>query len=73
MVKTLPSKAGSVSLIPGPGAKIPHASELKKKKETHPKQKQFCNKSNKEFRNSPHQKKNVNQKKSSSSKGSIPP
>ena len=34
MVKTLPSKAGSVSLIPGPGAKIPHASQLKKKKKT---------------------------------------
>ena len=32
MVKTLPSKAGSVGLIPGPGAKIPHASQLKKKK-----------------------------------------
>ena len=31
MVKTLPSKAGSVGLIPGPGAKIPHASQLKKR------------------------------------------
>ena len=56
MVKTLPSKAGSVGLIPGPGAKIPHASQLKKKKKKK-KQKQYCNKSNKEFRNSPHQKK----------------
>ena len=34
MVKTLPSKAGNVSLIPGPGAKIPHASQLTKKKKT---------------------------------------
>ena len=70
MVKTLPSKAGNVSLIPGPGAKIPHASQLTKKKKR--KQKQFCNKSNKEFRKSPHQKK-FKSKKLVLSKGSIPP
>ena len=71
MVKTLPSKAGNVSLIPVPGAKIPHASQLTKKKQKR-KQKQFCNKSNKEFRKSPHQKK-FKSKKLVLSKGSIPP
>ena len=30
MVKTLPSNAGAVGLIPGWGAKIPHASWPKK-------------------------------------------
>ena len=39
MVKTLPSKAGSVSLIPGLGAKIPHASQLKQTNKQTKKQK----------------------------------
>ena len=74
-VKASPSSAGGVSLIPGLGAKIPHASQLKNKqtkKKQKQKQKQFCNKSNKEFRNSPHQKK-FKSKKLVLSKGSIPP
>ena len=32
MIKTLPSNAGDVGLIPGQGAKIPHASWPKKAK-----------------------------------------
>ena len=71
MVKTLPSKAGSMSLIPGPGAKIPHASQLTKKKKNE-------NKSN--FVINPiknlervHIKKKFKSKKLVLSKGSIPP
>ena len=53
MVKILPSNAGGVGLIPGRGAKIPHASWPKNQ---NIKQKQYCNKFNKEFKNGPHQK-----------------
>ena len=43
MVKTLPSKAGGVSLTPGQGIKIPNASQPKNQ---NIKQKQYCNKFN---------------------------
>ena len=55
-VKTSPSKAGGVGLILDWGAKIPHASGLKKKKKQNIKQKQYCNKFKKDFKNSPCQK-----------------
>ena len=54
VVKTSPSNAGGVSLIPGWGAKMPHASQPKNQ---NIKQKQYCNKFNKDFKNGPHQKK----------------
>ena len=37
MVKTLPSNAGGEGSTPGPGAKIPHASGPKNKKQTNKK------------------------------------
>ena len=52
MVKTLPFNADSVGSIPGQGAKITHASWPKNIK-----QKQYCNKFNKDFKNGLHQKK----------------
>ena len=52
-VKTLPSNAEGVGLIPGQGTKIPHAKKKKSHKKT---QKQCCHKSNKDFKNGPHQK-----------------
>ena len=51
VVKTSPSSAGGAGLIPGPGAKIPHASRPKNQ---NIKQKQYCNKFNKAFKNGPH-------------------
>ena len=54
MVKTSPSNTGGVGLIPGWGAKIPHAAQPKNQ---NIKQKQYCNKFNKDFKNGPHQKK----------------
>ena len=56
MVKSLPSSAGGVGLIPGWGAKIPHVSRPKNE---NIKQKQYCNKFNKDFKNGPHQKKHI--------------
>ena len=53
VVKTLPSNAEEAGLIPGRGAKILHASRPKQPKH---KQKQHCNKFNKDFKNGPHQK-----------------
>ena len=53
-VKTSPSSAGDAGLIPGQGAKIPHASWSKNQ---NIKQEQYCNKFNKDFKNCPHQKK----------------
>ena len=53
MAETLPSNAGSVGSIPGRGAKIPHASWPKSQ---NIKQKQYCNKFNKDFKSGPHQK-----------------
>ena len=54
VLKTSPSNAGGAGLIPGWGAKIPHASRTKNQ---NIKQKQYCNKFNKDFKNGPHQKK----------------
>ena len=53
MVKTLPSKVGSVGSISGWEAKIPHGSWSKNIK-----QKQYCNQFHKDFKkkNGPHQK-----------------
>ena len=47
VVKTSPSMAGSSSSIPGQGAKIPHASQLKNQ---NLKLKQYYNKFNKDFK-----------------------
>ena len=49
MVKTLPSNAGGASSIPGQGGKIPHALWPKNE---NIKQKQYCKKFNKDFKNS---------------------
>ena len=47
VIKTSPSIAGGVGSIPGRGAKIPHASWPKNQ---NVKQKQYCNKFNKDFK-----------------------
>ena len=52
VVKSSPSSAGNEGLIPGQRVKIAHASGLKPSKNI--KQKQCCNKFNKDFKNSPH-------------------
>ena len=52
VVKT--SNAESVGSIPGQGAKTPHVS---RQKNQNTKQKQYCNRFNKDFRNGPHKKK----------------
>ena len=49
VVKT--SNAGDAGLIPGQGAKILHASQPKSQ---NIKQKQYCNKLYKDFKNGPH-------------------
>ena len=54
VVKSSLASAGDMSSIPGRGAKIPHASIPKKKQNI--KQKQYCNKVNKDFKNGPHRK-----------------
>ena len=54
MVKTSPSNAGGAGLIPGQEAKIPHTSGPK---DQNLKEKQHCNKFNKDLKNSLHQKK----------------
>ena len=59
VVKTLPSNAGGAGSIPGRGAKTPHSSGPKNQ---NTKQKQYCNKFNKDFKNGPHQK-NLKKKK----------
>ena len=56
VVKTLPFNAGGKGLILGQGAKIPHASRPENQ---NIKQKQYCNKFNKDFKNGPHQKTNL--------------
>ena len=61
VVKTSPSKAEGEGSIPGGVAKIPHASRPKKQ---NIKQKQYCNKFNKDFLNGPHQKRKELLKKS---------
>ena len=53
VIKTSPSNAGGVGSIPGQGAKIPHALGPKNQ---NIKQKQYCNKINKDFKYGPHQK-----------------
>ena len=53
VVKTLPSNSGDAGSTPGRGAKIPLASWPKNQ---NVKQKQYCNKFNKDFKNGPHQK-----------------
>ena len=58
VVKTLASNVGDVGLIPDPGTKIPHASWQEKKNKTI-KQKRYCNKFNKDFKNGPLQKKKI--------------
>ena len=64
MVKTLTSNLGVAGLIPGERAKIPHALQPKYQ---NIKQKQYCNKFNKDFKNGPHQKKKNLKKKNNSS------
>ena len=54
VVKTSSSSAGGVGSIPGRGAKIPHALRPENQ---NIKQKQYCNKFNKDFKNGPRQKK----------------
>ena len=60
VVKTSPTNAGHADLIPDLEAKIPYSSGPKNQ---NIKQKQYCNKSNKDFKNGPHQKKKKNLKK----------
>ena len=54
VVQTSPSNTGGAGSIPGQGARIPHASWPKHQ---NIKQKQYCNKFTKDFKNGPHQKK----------------
>ena len=60
MVKTSSSSARGAGLIPGPGARIPHALQPKNQ---NIEQKQYCSKLNKDFKNGPHQKKSKNKQK----------
>ena len=53
VVKTSPSNAGGAGSIPGQRDRIPHASQPKHQ---NIKQKKYCNKFNKDFKNDPHQK-----------------
>ena len=59
MVKILPSSAGGAGSIPSWEAEIPHAWWSKYQ---NMKQKQYCNKFNKDFKNGPHLKKKYYQK-----------
>ena len=54
VVKTLPSNTGGASSIPGGGAKMPHVSQPINQ---NVKEKQYCNKFNKDFKNGSSQKK----------------
>ena len=56
VVKISPSNAGGAGLIPGQGAKIPHALRPKNQ---NIKPKWYCNKFNKDFKNGPQQKKKI--------------
>ena len=49
-LETSPSHAGNVGSIPGQGAKNPHGLEPKSQ---NTKEKQYCNKFNKNFKNGP--------------------
>ena len=53
VVKTAPSDAGGMGSIPGWWANIPHASWTKNQSI---KQKKYCKKLNKDFRDGPHKK-----------------
>ena len=55
MVKTSPSNAGSVGLIPGGEPEVPHITWPKKLKTQN--RNNIVNKFNKHFKNDPHQKK----------------
>ena len=57
MVGTSPSSAGGVGSTPGQGVKIPHTLGPKNQ---NTKQRQYCNKFNRDFKNGPHQKINRN-------------
>ena len=59
VVKASPSNAGGAGSIPGQGAKIPRASRPKNQ---NIKQKRYCNKFSKDFKNGPHQKKILKKK-----------
>ena len=56
----MPSVAGVAGLIPGQGAMIPGASRPKNQ---NIKQKQNCNKFNKDFKTGPHQQRNLKKEK----------
>ena len=56
VVRTSPSNAGGAGSIPGQGAKVPHASQPKNQ---NTKQKQYCNKFSKDFKNVHIKKKNL--------------
>ena len=58
-VKTMPSKAEGVGLIPGWGARTPRASQPKNQTI---KQKQYWSQFSKDFKNGPHSKKPLNKK-----------
>ena len=60
VVKTSASNAGGAGPIPGQGAKIPHALRPKNQ---NIKQKQYCNKFNKDFKKMVHIKKKLFKKK----------
>ena len=68
LVKTSPSNAGGVGSIPDQGSKIPHASQPKNQ---NIKQKQYCNKFDKDFKNGPHQK-ILKQNKNPTTKNTLP-
>ena len=56
VVGTSPSNVGGAGLTPGGGAGMPHALQPKNQSI---KQKQYCNKFNKDFESGPHQKKKI--------------
>ena len=58
VVKTLPSSAGGVGSIPGQEVKIPQdpTGLVAKNPKIYNRQKQYCNKLNKQFKNGPHKK-----------------
>ena len=57
--KTLPFSAQGVGSIPGQRTKVSHTSQLKNE---NLKQKHYCKKFSKDFKNGPHQKKNLTKK-----------
>ena len=61
-VRSLPSNAGAVGSIPLQGTKILHASRSENQ---NIKQKEYCNKFNKDFENGSHKKKHTHTKKQS--------